>query len=212
MSVVKIIQRSSILTVEGAFCDSLKCMYWHWIAKHEVQYTSLFSPLLDLGNESLPLFNKAKNMTYRSEQIKGEMIVTIGCCIEHQFLRDVVNSPYFSIIIDEATDVSVHKQLGICVQYIDCTSGSIMVRFLGLLEISQGTADEICETFVNYISLKAPVVLDLQKMAGGATDSASVMVGSRMGVVTRIKDMVPKFISTHCSVHRLSLAASDSAD
>ena len=124
----------------------------------------------------------------------------------------IVNSPYFSIIIDEATDVSVHNQLGICVQYIDCTSGSIMVKFLKLLEMSQGTADVICETVINYLSVIAPVVFDLQKMAGGATNGASVMVGSRTGVVTRIKDMVTKFISTHCSVHQLSLAASDAAD
>ena len=177
----------------------------YWLAEHEVPYTSLFSPLLDLcvylGNESLPLLNKTKNMTYRSEQIRGEMIVAIGSCIEQQLLRDVVNSPYFSIIIDEATDALVHKQLGIRVQYIDCTSGSIMVKFLWLLEMSQGTADVICETVINYLSVKAPVVLDLQKMAGGATNGASVMVRSRMGVVTRIKDLVPKFISTHCSAH-----------
>ena len=93
----------------------------YWLAEHEVLYTSFFSPLLDLcvylGNESLPLLNKTKNMTYRSEQIRGEMIVATGYCIEQQLLRDVVNSSYFSIIIDEATDVSVHKQLGICVQY-----------------------------------------------------------------------------------------------
>ncbi len=48
-------------------------------------------------------------MTYRSEQTKGEMILAIGSCIEQQLLNDVVNSPYFSIIIDEATDISVHK-------------------------------------------------------------------------------------------------------
>ena len=154
-----------------------------------------------LGNESLPLLNKTKNMTYRSGQIKGEIIVAIGYCIEQQLLRDVVNSPYFSIIIDEATDVLVNKQLGICVQYIDCTSGSIMVKFLWLLEMSQGTTDVVCETVINYLSVKALVVLDLQKMAGGATNGASVMVGSHMGVVTKNKDMVPKFISTHCSAY-----------
>ena len=71
----------------------------YWLAEHEVPYTSLFSPLLDLcvylGNESLPLLNKTKNMTYRSEQIRGGMIVAIGYCIEQQLLRDVVNSPLF---------------------------------------------------------------------------------------------------------------------
>ncbi len=37
-------------------------------------------------------------------------------------------------------------------------------------------------------------------------------ISSRTGVVTRIKEIVPQFISTHCSAHRLSLAACDAAD
>ena len=76
-----------------------------------------------------------------------------------------------------------------------------MVKFLWLLEMFQGTADVICETVINYLSVEAPVVLDLQKMAGGVTNGASVMVGSHMGVVTKIKNVVPKFISTHSSAY-----------
>lgn len=39
-----------------------------------------------------------------------------------------------------------------------------MVR---LLEMAQGTVDVICQAVIDYLSVKAPVVLDLQKMAGG---------------------------------------------
>ena len=60
--------------------------------------------------------------------------------------------------------------------------------------------------------LKSPINLDFEKLAGGATDGAAVMVGSSTGVVTRIKNIVPKFISTHCSAHRLQLAACDVAE
>ena len=59
---------------------------------------------------------------------------------------------------------------------------------------------------------KSPINLDFEKLAGGATDGAAVMVGSSTGVVTRIKNIVPKFISTHCSAHRLQLAACDVAE
>ena len=76
-----------------------------------------------------------------------------------------------------------------------------MVKFLWLLEMFQGTADVVCETVINYLSVKAPVVLHLQKMAGGTTNGASVMVGSHTSVVKKIKDVVPKFISTHSSAH-----------
>ena len=62
------------------------------------------------------------------------------------------------------------------------------------------------------ISENALVPLEHKKLAGGATDGASVMVGTSSGVVTTIKHIIPKFISTHCSAHRLQLAACDAAE
>jgi len=55
------------------------------------------------------------------------------------------------------------------------------------------------------------VTLDISKLAGGAMDGASVMVGRKSGV-TKIKDVVPMFIATHCSAHRLSLASGDASN
>ena len=48
-------------------------------------------------------------------------------------------------------------------------------------------------------------MLDIQEMAGGACDGASVMLGVHNGVVSRLKAMVSHFIHTHCAAHRLSL-------
>ena len=146
--------QSNTLTVdEDAFCDSMKCMYW--LAKHEVP-NSLFSPILDLcvilGNDTLPMLDKAKNLNYRSEQIKAEILTCIGSSLEEQLLEKVARSSYYSIVIDESTDITVHKQLGICVQYIDHHSACVQVEFLKLLELSQGTADIICDTVIKYLS------------------------------------------------------------
>ena len=215
-SVLQVIQQSNVLTVdEEAFCDSLRCMYW--LGKYEVPYTTLFSPLMNLGialgNVSLPLLNKAKNLNYRSEQTKAEMLAAIGKSLEEELLDEIARSPYFSIVFDEATDISVSKQLGISVQYINVDNNTcIEVKFLKLVELSNGTADTICEAILQYLSKTAPITLNLEKLAGGATDGAAVMVGSQTGVVTRIKDVVPFFISTHCAAHRLSLVACDAAD
>ena len=152
-SVVEVMQQSNTLTVdEEAFCDSLRCMYW--LGKYEVPYTTLFSPLLELGiilgNASLPLLNKAKNLNYRSEQTKAEMLAAIGKSLEEELLNEVAKSPYFSIVFDEATDISTNKQLGISVQYINVnnTKCNIEVKFLKLLELSKGTADIICEAIL----------------------------------------------------------------
>ena len=57
-------------------------------------------------------------MNYNSEQAMAEMVEAIGVSVEDQFPREVQASLYYSIIIDEATDISVAKQLGLCIQYL----------------------------------------------------------------------------------------------
>lgn len=162
--IFQIIDQSNTLTVdEDALCDSMKCMYW--LAKHEVP-NSLFCPLLDvcvlMGNTTLPMLDKAKNLNYRSEQIKAEFITCIGSSLEEQLLENLGKSPYFSIVIDECTDISVHKQLGICVQYIDHQSANVQVDFLKLIELPQGTADVICDVVITYLTKGS---LNLERLA-----------------------------------------------
>ena len=210
-TVIQLIERSDVLTVdERAFCDAMRCMYY--LNKNEIAHTTNFSGLKELcvllGNESLPALKKSGNTSYESEQTMQEIVEVIGLTLEEEILLEVRDSPFYSIVLDESTDISVVKQLGICIHYLG-KDGTIRVRNLKLLEVNQGTADVLTDTVISYLSSKAPVTLDINKLAGGATDGASVMVGSETGVVTRIKTKVPAFIATHCSAHRLSLAVCD---
>ena len=157
------------------------------------------------------MLKKSGNTNYESEQIMGEIVEVIGITLEEEIISEVNKSPFYSIILDEATDISVTKQLGISIQYLN-NNAVVRTRNLKLLEIIHGTADVITEAVISYLTSKAPVTLDISKLAGGATDGASVMVGCEHGVVTRIKQVVPTFIATHCSVHRLSLATCDASN
>ena len=120
----------------------MKCMCW--LTKHEIAHLH-FSSLLDLcilmGNETLPMLQKARHLNYRSEQTKAEILTCIGSALEENLLEKVTNSPYFSIIFYEAMDITVHKQLGVCIQYIDRQSACVEVQFLKLLELCKGKAD-----------------------------------------------------------------------
>ena len=108
-------------------------------------------------------------------------------------------------------DISVSKHLGICVRYFD-KNATIRVRNMKLLQITHGTADVIVDSLITYLTTKAPVTVDINKLASCATDGASVMVGCESGVTTRLKSVVPTLIATHCSAHRLSLAACDASN
>ncbi|XP_055957012.1 uncharacterized protein LOC126821364 [Patella vulgata] len=44
-------------------------------------------------------------------------------------------------------------------------------------------------------------------MSGIANDGAAVMVGSKSGIVTRLKALNPVILGTHCIAHRLALGS-----
>lgn len=54
--------------------------------------------------------------------------------------------------------------------------------------------------------------LELGTICDTATDGASVMVGKKTGVVTRIRSKVPGLLTTHCISHRLALVSGGAAD
>ena len=205
-TISEVVRQAAVVTAdEAAFSDALRCMYF--LMKREIAHTTNFAELqalcVLLGNTTLPTLQKAKNLNYLSKQTMGEMVAAIGLALEADILKQVRSSPYYSIIIDEATDISVTKSLGLCIQYLD-PQANVSVRALKLIEIRHGTAEFIAESIFDYLSKSA---LDLSKLAGGACDGASVMTGPLNGVVARIKVKVPQFLATHCVAHRLSLAA-----
>ena len=200
-----VVMESAVITAdETAFSDALRCMYF--LMKGEMPYTTHFADLQSLcillGNNTLPLLKKARNLNYLSKQTMGEMVASIGLALEADMLEEIRSFRYFSIIIDEATDISVTKSLGLSIQYLDFEA-NIRVRAVKVIELKQGAAEAITDAVFNYLSAS----LDQQKLAGRACDRASVMTGPLTGVIARIK--VPLFLATHCVVHRLSLAAVD---
>lgn len=184
----------------------------YFLNKQEITQTTTFKGLKDLsellGNDTLQRLRKAKNLNYESEMTMNEMVRATGLTLEEEILLEARASPYFSLILDEATDISVNKQLGFCIQCLE--GGFIKVRNIKLLEVKSGSAEVITEAILQYLTSTAPVTLDLKCLAGGSSDGASVMIGKHTGVMTRLQEAAPQgFISTHCIAHRLALAASD---
>ena len=211
---MELIEDVNILTLdEVAFQNALRCMYF--LAKKEIPHTTnsvdLKELCIQLANITFPDLVKGKNANYQSETIMAEMVEAIGVTLEEKELEDIKKSPYYSLIMDEATDILVTKQLGLCVQYLG-SDAEVRTRNLKLFELSQATADVITDSIVNYLTNSAPIVLNLSQLAGGTCDGASVMVGAHSGVITRLKEQIPNFIATHCVAHRLSLATCNAVE
>ena len=116
-------------------------------------------------------------------------------------------SPFFSLLIDESTDVSNHENLVVYVKLLnDCKPE---LHFLENINVCDGKAETITSA-INMLMQKRN--LQKNKMTGFGSDGASVMTGKNNGVTKRMKDDSPYLISIHCMAHRLALCTSQAAN
>ena len=82
-------------------------------------------------------------------------------------------SPFFSLLIDETTDVSILKQMIIYGRYI--CKGEAKIRFLGVVELPDGAAVTITDALLQFCG---EMELNIQKqLCGLGSDGASVTLG-----------------------------------
>ena len=136
----------------------------------------------------------------------------IASVLEDSMLSKVQESGKFSLMFDESTDVSVHQNL---IVYIRVLESDVLgyvephTYFLGIESLERANADSIFSKVVQMLDCKG---IDISKLCSVSTDGASVMVGSRSGVVTKLKEEVPGVLATHCISHRLALSCCTGAD
>ena len=96
----------------------------------------------------------------------------------HSVLRAQLSGRYYSIMVDETTDVSNNEQLVFCVRYVDNKLIS-HEEFIGLHSMDCISAEHITRT-IEDILLR--LSLPLQNCRGQCFDGASSMAGCRNGV------------------------------
>lgn len=183
----------------------------YWLAKHEISHSTNFESMLELavslGCSYIAELHQGGNAKYTSQQNMFEFISVLSQCIEQKIQAELDQSRYVSLLCDETTDVSITKQLIIYIRYV--LDGDIRVRYLKICDLKDGTAATIEEALLLVCQ---SVGINLSKVVGFGSDGASVMVGSRSGVATRLKSHNSVMLSIHCVAHRLALAAAQAAD
>lgn len=123
-------------------------------------------------------------------------------------LRQDIGDGRFSILIDESTDITVHKLLGISIIYYSMSKNKVVSTFLELTELTNCDAEHIAIAIKNVlISLK----LSLKNLLAIGTDNASVMIGINKGVHAQLKVEIPSLILIKCVCHSIQLAVSQSS-
>lgn len=104
-----------------ALIGAFKIMYW--LAKEEIPHTTHFASLLDLaknlGCDYLNLLQKGESVNYTSQRIMPEILHSISLQISTPIIDAIQQSTYYSLLVDETTDVSVLKQLTVMARYFN---------------------------------------------------------------------------------------------
>ena len=131
--------------------------------------------------------------SYEHHSSVHEFQEAIAEVITDELVSNINQSPYFSVTLDESTDITnkqnlivyvTNKQnLIVYVLFLKKEKGEMVpkTQFLGLITLKEGAnADQIHTVLSAVLSRKG---LDMSRLCGVATDGAAVMTGCKTGVV-----------------------------
>uniref|UniRef100_A0A9J7YY69 DUF4371 domain-containing protein n=1 Tax=Cyprinus carpio carpio TaxID=630221 RepID=A0A9J7YY69_CYPCA len=123
--------------------------------------------------------------------------------VKEQVLYSVRNSPFFALQIDESTDVASCAQLLTYVRYVK--NMDIQEEFLFSSPLPTNTTGEHIFNKLNEFVRKNDI--DWERCCGICSDGAKSMTGRHSGLISRVKEVAPRAVWTHCTIHRQALAA-----
>ena len=121
----------------------------------------------------------------------------IAPAVHKAMIADVLVSPAFSLMMDESTDRGDQKREGSLIRYYDESSLKVKTGFLGLLDVVQANAANLFECLDFQLKEDG---LTYEKLIGWNSDGASVMLGIRNSVVSRLRAKQPNLYVLHCVV------------
>lgn len=145
---------------------------------------------------------------FRMHRTKCREMIT-GVLAPH-FLQTLVadiGDNKFSLLLDESTDISVSKYLGVVIRYFSEIKTQVVSTYLGLIELAAGDARAIVTALMGFL---AKCGLKKENLIGIGTDNASVMTGVRNGVHTSLREEfgLTNLVLIRYVCHSLQLAVS----
>jgi hypothetical protein len=108
-------------------------------------------------------------------------------------------SQFFSIHTDDSTDITVQQQCAIMLRFFDNEDGMVRCTFLKLEPVLKADAVGLFSALDKNFTSTGPIRYN--NLIGMGSDGASVMLGTRNSVLTRLKEKQPSLISFHCNCH-----------
>ena len=138
-------------------------------------------------------------------QAQNEILKLLALKLLRKIANDIQLSRCYSILGDDATDVSNTQQLVICIRWVR-KDLAVEEDFIGLMPLDKANAQNIAAA-INDVILR--LGLSIEDAKAQCYDGCSTMTGVRNGVAAIIKWDNPKCLLTHCYCHALNLAVGD---
>ena len=146
-----------------------------------------------------------KSNKYTSGEIQNEMLKVMSLNILREISSILRESLFYTVMVDETTDVSNSEQVVICIRWVS-KKFEVHEEFIGLYVVKKIDANTLLTVIRDVLHRLG---IPLSKLRGQCYDGAASMSGSKSGVAKMILDEEPRALYTHCYGHALNLACGD---
>ncbi|CAG2229931.1 unnamed protein product [Mytilus edulis] len=154
--------------------------------------------------------NDLKYFTHRSVQSRRDILLKLSDTVQNNLLEKLHSATSYGLLIDDMSDVATIEQMICYVQYVDPDSNEVNTDFLFICNLLENSDSANSQTLFDVLCMKLnELQMDVKKISGLCTDGASVMVGKKDGLASKLKKENSSLIAVHCICHRLALACTD---
>ena len=150
-------------------------------------FQALLEFRIDSGDQTLQhhLESAPRNATYMSKTIQNEMITTVGAIILNNLSQQIRDSKYFSIMSDEAADLSNKENISVVIRFLDCTK-TVREELVGFYLCEHGTTGAAIKDLI--IGAESDLGLSMDDCRGQCYDGAGNMSGRLNGASSLYSD------------------------
>jgi len=148
-----------------------------------------------------------KESKWLSHDILNEMTEIMAHDVLRTLIEEIKSAEFFSVIMDETTDITVKEQVSICFRVVT-ENLEPEELFVGFYETSKTTADALFQLLKDVLMRFS---LPIGKCRGQCYDGASNVSGIRTGLQARVQEQEPRALYIHCTAHVVNLVVHDVA-
>ncbi|XP_022164655.1 52 kDa repressor of the inhibitor of the protein kinase-like [Myzus persicae] len=172
---------------------------------NEGNFRELLKFRIDSGDDVLKkhLQNCPKNASFISKTTQNDLIDCCASVILHKIVNAVKESKYFSILVDETSDISSSEQLVLCIRYV--FHDKVQEDFLKLVIVENASGFNLSKIILHQLD---DLGLNIKYLRGQGYDGGANMSGKYQGVQAQILKIQHLALYTHCASHCLNLSIS----